>query len=198
MNQKPTIDQQMPIHPWYRQFFRRSSLISLTLGVFAATATAFPLQAAEKIFFVFTPLNMSLQIKSLELFAKDGTIDKDLGFYMNLTGANKQEIAEFREALNKRVEVNPVLLSRVLNTEIGEDLLNRIGRTLNIQGGSNGEYAIRAALVQAAFEPGGLTLLNFFEKLPVNMQINLERALDRKSTRLNSSHSSVSRMPSSA
>ena len=177
MNQNPAVDQPMPIHPWYRQFFRPRSLASLTLSFFATAATAFPLQAAEKILFVFTPLNLSLQVKSLELFAEDGTINNDLGFYINLTGASKEEIAQFREAMTKKVEVNPVLLSRVLNTEIGEDLLSRIGRTLNIQGGSSGKYAIRAALVQAAFEPGGLTLLNFFNKLPVNIQINLERAL---------------------
>jgi predicted dienelactone hydrolase len=177
MDKPMAAHQQVLINPWTRQFSRHRSLTSLTLSVLAAAATALPLQAAEKIFFVFTPLNLSLRVNSLEVFAEDGTINKNLGFYLNVTGASEEQIAQFREALTKRAEIDPVLLSRVLNTEIGEDLLNRIGKTLNIQGGSNGKYAIRAALLQAASEPEGLTLLNFFRRLPVNVQIDLERTL---------------------
>jgi hypothetical protein len=42
---------------------------------------------------------------------------------------------------------------------MGAAILERIGKGVTIQGGVNGKYALRAAIVQAAFAPEGLTLL---------------------------------------
>ena len=117
----------------------------------------------------------SLRVESLETFAKDGTIDKNLKFY--LRGTTPEQEAKFREALLKRIEINPIMLSRFFNTEIGEDILNRFGKGITILGGRNGKYALRAALVQAAMDSEGLTLLNVLRKLPTNMQLQGELIL---------------------
>jgi predicted dienelactone hydrolase len=67
-----------------------------------------------------------------------------------------------------------VLLSRFFNTKIGEKILTQIGQKITIRGGGNGKYALRSALVQAALDTQGLTLLNFLQKLPNNMQLQGE------------------------
>ena len=152
-------------------------LRSVSLGTIAALLATIPVEAAEKIYLIYGPLNLSINIDSLYTFAKEGKINKDLAFYMNVGGVNEEEQAQFREALLQQAEIGPVLLSRFFHTEIGEDILNRFGKFINIQGGRNGKYALRGAMVQAAFDPEGLTLINILRKLPTNVQIDLEKSL---------------------
>jgi predicted dienelactone hydrolase len=149
----------------------------LSLGILSALLTSIPVIAAEKLFLIYGPLKLSLRVSSLELFAKEGTINKDLEFYLGK--ANPEQQAKFREALTEKASVDPLLVSRFFNTEIGEDILQRIGKGFTIEGGRNGEYALRGALVQAALDPEeGLTLINFFEKLPVNIEFQGDLILE--------------------
>jgi predicted dienelactone hydrolase len=113
-----------------------------------------------------------VRIDSLETFAKDGTINSDLRFYLRRISPEQQE--KFREALVRRVDISPLLLSRFFNSAMGEDILTRVGRGVTIQGGRNGKFALRSALIKAAFEPEGLTLLNILRNFPTNMQLQGE------------------------
>ncbi|MGL5036049.1 MAG: alpha/beta hydrolase, partial [Microcystaceae cyanobacterium] len=78
------------------------------------------------------------------------------------------------QALTKKIDLSPVVISRFFNTSIGEDILTRLGKGITIEGGRNGKYAIRAAFVQAAFDPQGFTLINVLKKLPTNMEFQGE------------------------
>ncbi len=152
-------------------------LFSLILGTLTAVGTLLPAQAGEKIKFIAGPLRFSLRISSLEAFAADGTVDRGLADYLRIDGATEEEKAQFREILLKRAEIDPVLLSRLLRTEMGEDLLSRWGEHIAIQGGRNGKYALRGAIVKSAFDANGLTLINVLRHLPVNIQIDVRQAL---------------------
>ncbi len=145
---------------------------SLLLGFLSVCITALPLKAAGEIEFVYGPIVASLSVKSLETFATEGKIDDSLRDYLRLVTPEEQ--AEFREVLLKRVDINPVLLSRFFNSAMGSDMLYRLGKGITIQGDINGKYALRGALVQDAFDKEGLTLLNVLKKFPTNMQIQGE------------------------
>lgn len=119
-----------------------------------------------------------MRVESLEKFAKDGTVNQNLGFYLNLARVNEQQKAEFRRALTTPVKVDPVLLSRILNTDEAERLLNYFGSVINIRGGSNGKFLLRGALIKSAMEEDGLTLLNVLRNLAVDIQINIPRILN--------------------
>lgn len=155
----------------------QSLIYSLCFGILSTFITFLPVQAAEKIYLIYGPLNLSVKVNSLEKFAKTGIIDKNLAFYLNIAGVNEVEKIKFREALSQPYHISPVQLSRFFNTEIGEEILSIFGNYFTIQGGRNGKYALRGAMVQAAFNPQGLTLINFLRRLPTNMQINLEDSL---------------------
>lgn len=148
-------------------------LRSLVWGIVALMVTAISVRAAEEIHFTFGPVGLSLRVDSLETFAKDGTINKDLEFYLKRVDADKQ--AKFREVLDRSVDLDPVLLSRFFNTAVGEKILEKFGNTVNIQGGGNGKYAIRGAIIQAAFDPQGLSVLNVLRKFPTNIQFDLQQ-----------------------
>jgi predicted dienelactone hydrolase len=147
-----------------------------TLGVLSSVLlTASPVRAAEKIFLTYGPLQLSVKVSSLETFAKEGKIEQDLEFYLGK--ASQEQQAQFRKALLERADVSPVLLSRFFYTQIGEDILTRLGKIITQERGINGNRGLRATLVLAAFEPEGLTLLNFFKKFPTNMQFQGELML---------------------
>ncbi|WP_228024154.1 alpha/beta hydrolase [Synechocystis salina] len=148
----------------------------LLLGALTANILlAFPLGAAEQISFSYGGLMTSVEIESLTKFAETGEVNKDLQFYFNFIAQDQQK--ELREVLTKEVELDPVMISRFFNTKMGEEILARLGEVINIPYKNNGKYAIRAALVQAAMEPGGLSSIKVLQKLPTSIQINGEKAL---------------------
>ncbi|ACB49545.1 unknown [Crocosphaera subtropica ATCC 51142] len=154
----------------------RVSLRSLTLSILGILATSLPVTAAEKLYLSYGPLMLSLRVESLELFAKDGTINQDLGFYLDRATPAQQD--QFRQALTKRVDLSPVMLSRFFNSKLGEDILYRFGKGITILGGRNGKYALRGAIVQAAFDlEEGLTLLNVLRKFSTDVQFQGELLL---------------------
>ena len=159
-------------------FLKQGVISAMMLGSIGFTSLAMPSLAAEKIFFVYSPIKASLRVKSLEEFAQNGTVNQDLQKYFGLIKPSQEEKEAFQKALTAPVKVDFTLLSRLLNTEEAERILNYFGDIINIEGGSNGRYILRGAIVQAAMEPEGLTLINVLKKLPTNVEINLSQALN--------------------
>jgi predicted dienelactone hydrolase len=153
----------------------KSRIGAIALGITCTFASAFSTQAAETIYFTYGSLNWSLRVSSLRKFATEGKVNQDLAFYLNLVDRKQQ--ASFEKALTQKSEFDPILISRFFNSKVGEQILDRFGRTISIPGGVNGKYAIRGALITAAFDSEGLTLLNFLEKFPTEIQIDLNRGL---------------------
>ncbi|WP_373479381.1 alpha/beta hydrolase [Geminocystis sp.] len=159
-------------------FLSVKKLTALGLSLFTLTALDIPkVYSAENIFAVYTPFIASLRVESLEQFVKDGTVNQNLGRYLSFAKVNDEQKAEFRKVLSTPVTVDPVLLSRVLNTEEAVRLLNYFGSVINIRGGSNGKYILRGALIKAAMEKDGLSLMNVIRNLAVDVQINIPQAL---------------------
>ena len=169
---------RMISHSLQGRFPRNNStrrLRAFLLSLFAVGMTALPLKAAEEIEFVYTPLVFSVSVASLENFAKEGKIDANLKRFLARTTPEARE--KFREALLTKIDIDPILLSRFFNSVMGADMLYRLGKGITIEGGINGKYALRGALVSAAFDPGGLTLLNVLKKFPNNIQLQGEEIL---------------------
>jgi predicted dienelactone hydrolase len=129
-------------------------------------------EAAERIYFNYGPLGFSVSINSLEQFAKDGTVNKELAFYLERVTPQQRE--QFRQALLQRSNLDPVQIYRFFKTPMGEDILEGIGDLIQIEGGLNAKYPIRGAVFQAATDAEGLTVLNFLKKFPTNIQLNTE------------------------
>lgn len=149
----------------------------LGLGLLNIIFVSPSLHAAEEIDFIYSPLIQSLEVRSLEIFAEKGQITSDLKFYLNLVDANQEEQQLLKEALTKKVDIDPVLLSRVLRTDEGERLLNSFGQIVQIRGGRNAKFALRGAIIRSAFEEQGLTLLNVLQNVQVDIQVDLENLL---------------------
>jgi len=156
----------------------RRSIAQKYLGLFAFTAvcTAAPAMGAERIYVTYGPLEESVPIESLALFAKEGKIDSNLDGLAQY--AEKAQLAEIRSALQAKAEISHVTIAQFLYTPQGEVLLKRLGRVIQTKARQPGFYAIRAALILAASDPEGLTILNVLRKFPTyGIRIDIARGL---------------------
>lgn len=156
----------------------RRSIAPKYLGLFAFTAvcTAAPAFGAERIYITYGPLEESVPVESLALFAKEGKIDSNLDGFAQY--AKKSQLAEIRSALQAKAEISPVTIAQFLYTPQGEVLLERFGRVVQTKARQPGFYAIRAALILAAADPEGLTILNVLQKFPTyGIRIDIARGL---------------------
>ncbi len=141
-----------------------------------------PSIAAEKIKIIYGPLNLTLEVDSLEKFAQEGIVDRELEFYLNAAGLKDEQKEALRETLSTKYPIDGVRLSTFLNTPTGEMLLEKMGTLISVPGGRNGKYILRGGLVKAALEnEDGLTVLNFLQSVATDIQLNtseIEEILD--------------------
>ena len=148
------------------------------LGLFAFTAvcTAAPALGAERIYVTYGAVEVSVPIESLALFAKEGKIDSNLDGFAQY--ANESQLAGIRSALQAKAEISQVTIAQFLYTPQGEVLLKRLGRLIQTKARQPGFYAIRAALILAASDPEGLTIVNVMRKFPTyGIRIDIARGL---------------------
>ena len=165
------------------------------LGLLALTAvcTAAPAIAAERIFVTYGPLEVSVPIESLALFAETGKIDDHLDGFAHY--AKPKQLAQIQRVLQARAEIRVVTIAQFLYTPQGEVLLERLGRVIQTKARQPGFYAIRAALILAAADPEGLTILNVLRKFPTyGIRIDIDRGLgvvDQLTTLINRSNRAI-------
>ncbi|MEW5857221.1 MAG: alpha/beta hydrolase, partial [Cyanobacteriota bacterium] len=144
---------------------------------FATTLIPSRALGAEKIFISYGPIQLSLPVSALEEYARDGKINQELGFYAQFFKPEQME--QLRRILQTRANVSPVAVAQFLYTPQGEILLRRIGEIIQTKAFQPGFYAVRAALIQAAADPEGLTPLNVLRKFPTYaIRINSDRGFE--------------------
>lgn len=132
--------------------------------------------AAQRIYLSYGAIERTISVASLETYAREGKLDDDLATYAEYV--SPQRLAQLRRVLLERIELSPVAVSQFLYTPIGETLLERLGEVVQTEARQPGFYALRSALILAAADPQGLTLLNVLDKFPTgSMRINLGRSL---------------------
>jgi predicted dienelactone hydrolase len=135
-----------------------------------------PVLGAERLTLSYGLLERSVSVKSLEDYARTGKIDDELAAYFQY--APKERLQQLKEVLLTPIPLNVVQVSQFLYTPIGERLLENLATVIEGETQATGLYGIRAALILAAAEPEGLTLLNVLHKFPSSrIAINLVRAL---------------------
>ncbi len=131
---------------------------------------------AERIYIVYGPLKFSLPVKSLEIYAKEGKIDDYLADYAKYIPP--QQLKQLPKILITPLKFSPVAVSQSLYSIQGEILLAHMEQVIQTESGLSGFFAIRSALILAAADPEGLTLLNVLQKFPTRgIRIDMERGL---------------------
>jgi predicted dienelactone hydrolase len=139
-------------------------LSSLCLTTLIPFVQVFPAAAAERVTLTYGFAEISTSVRSLQNYAERGEIDDELAPYLNYL--NEVQRSQFRSALQARPNIGPVSLSQLLYSSIGNYFLSALGDIVRTPSRRNGAQGLRSALVLAAAEPGGLSLVEVLEKFP--------------------------------
>lgn len=150
--------------------------IRVVIGAAIVGLMALPVRAAERVYFSYGALERSVAVSSLEAYAEEGTVNPDLAFFLGFLDEDVRD--QFRTALTTSHQINPVAVSQSFYEPMGERALGYVGNLIQTGKRQNGLYALRSALILAAAQPGGFTLLDVLRQFPTSgMRIDLEVAL---------------------
>ncbi|MEL6903531.1 MAG: alpha/beta fold hydrolase, partial [Cyanobacteria bacterium J06606_4] len=134
-----------------------------------------PVAAAERVILTYGIVEISSSLDTLRTYAETGEVGDELAPYFRFL--NEEQQTQFRQALQLRRDIDPVQMSQFLHSAIGTNILRSAGQVIQTQGRRRGGKALRSALVLAAAEPGGFTLLGALEKFPTGaVRIDSQRA----------------------
>lgn len=155
---------RLPLHLLLGLAVSAGSLIHATAGL-----------AAEKIVFKYGPLQESLAVADLADFAETGNPSSGLAFFIVAAGQKPEEV---RKTLTQEVKVDPVIADRVLNSPLGDVVLDKVGESIHTPAKTNDRQAIRSALVLSASNDGKISLLETIQKYPTQeVQVDGEKLL---------------------
>jgi predicted dienelactone hydrolase len=178
----------MKLMSWYfsKQFYRNGKQYNrklrqfgnrVLIGIAFVALMTLPVRAAEKVYFSYGLFERSVSVSSLEAYAEDGTLNADLAFFLRFLEPSVRE--EFRTALTTSHQLSPVTVSHIFYEPMGERALGYVGNLIQTGKRQNGLYALRSALILAAAQPGGFTLIDVLHQFPTSaMRIDLEVALN--------------------
>lgn len=149
-------------------------LRSIVLGSAATILTANSGLGADKISLQYGLLEFSLPISSLELYARAGKIDRHLAFYAKRL--ESKNLAKLKTTLDRKIPIDLTTVSGFFYSSSGEAALEFLGKFIKPGYKQNGLYALRSAVILAAADNQGLTLLNVLKKFPTQT-INIDLGL---------------------
>lgn len=153
---------------------------TISCGFFSIIFDTSKTIAAEKIRLVYGPFNCSLSVESLKTYAESGEITPEFKPYTKFL--NKQALLQLRHWLQKDFERDVVAIRDYTYSSQGEELLQEIGNVVTTHSEKNGFYAIRAALIEAAANTKGWTIIDVIQQFPTeHMQINTKDLFKLKS-----------------
>ncbi|NEP16481.1 MAG: alpha/beta hydrolase [Leptolyngbya sp. SIO4C1] len=156
---------------WYRW-------LALGLGCGLLNGTTFPSWSAERITFSYGPLERSIEIEDLEIYAKEGYLTPELQAYARYFSAD--DLEQFRSILTEQADIGVQVVDRFLYTSQGEYLLEIAGDLIQTGARLNGSRALRGSLILSAADPDeGLTLLNMLKRFSSpTIRVNIAKGIE--------------------
>lgn len=156
---------------------KRQSLLAIALGLSLVSAwhatNLSQAGAAENLVFVSGAFRRSIPVADLEHLAKTGQARGLLADVLSFSSQNPQEISKL---LNQSVSLPVTLLSRLLNTRIGEAILQRLAVIVfPLKASQAGIPALRSAMVLGVVEGNGaISALSFLRAYPAReMEVSI-------------------------
>jgi len=146
------------------------ALFVLSISMLFCQSFAF---AAEQVVLKYGIFRESISVEELSTFAETGELSRSLRVNFALA---RQDPKAIRPYLTTSVKINLVILDRVLNSPIGNVILDELSQVIHPPSRTADRQALRAALVLSASEDGEVTLLEIIENYPtINVEVDGER-----------------------
>lgn len=164
---------------WRPRNLLQTRLLPLACGLTLGLSTWFarPAHSAERVIVNLGNFEISLAVDDLETYATTGEVRGGLKLYSRFLG--ETGMAELRQFLQRRFDVDPVVISQLLYSSLGEETLRRLGAVVRTDTRQNGFSAIRAAAILAASEPEGLSIIGWLRQYPsYSIRLNAQQLLE--------------------
>jgi hypothetical protein len=156
---------------------KRQGLAAIALGLslmgLLPAAPLPPVAAAENLVFVSGAFRRSITVAELEHLAQTGQAQGLLVDVLRLSKQNPKDVAKL---LNQSVSLPVTLVSRLLNTRIGEAILERLAQIVYpLRASKAGVPALRSAMVMGVVAGNGsISPLSFFQAYPAQeMEVSI-------------------------
>ena len=145
-----------------------AALMGLGLGLTSPGAIA-----GENLVFVSGAFRRSIAVADLDHLAKTG---QATGLIADVLAISKQNPKEVAKLLNQSVSLPITLISRLLNTRIGEAVLQRLAKVIYpLKASQDGVVALRSAVILGlANGNGSINAISFLQAYPVpEIEVNI-------------------------
>jgi hypothetical protein len=119
--------------------------------------------ASESVVLKYRFLRETISVPELSTFAQTGELSRSLQSYLDLAGKQPEEL---RTTLTKPIAVNGIMLSRILNTPVGEIMLDQVSEVIHTPTNRANRQSLRSALVLSALNDNQITLIEILENYP--------------------------------
>jgi Alpha/beta hydrolase of unknown function (DUF1400) len=143
-----------------RSFLRHLLALGIVTGITSFSTAAF---AAKQVVLKYRIFRESVSVSELTTFAETGQTSSNLQTYLRMSGQKPEAV---RQSLTRQVRINPILLDRVLNSPIGNTLLDPLAQAIQTPANVENRKALRAALVLSASGDGKFSLLEVVQNYP--------------------------------
>jgi hypothetical protein len=129
--------------------------------------------AAERVVLRYRVIERSVSVEDLTTFVETGETTRQLRSYFRLSGQDPERI---RRALSNEVDVDVVPLDRVLNSFLGDAILDQMGDFVHTPSGEADREAMRSALILSASDDNRISLIEVIQNYPTReMHVNGNR-----------------------
>ena len=135
-------------------------ILGVVTGSVFASSSAF---AAQQVILKYGILRESVSVADLTTFAETGNPSPALQAHLKLSGQKPEAV---RQMLTKEIRINPIVLDRVLNSPIGNALIDPLSQAIRTPTGGADRQALRGALALSASGDGKLSILEIVQKYP--------------------------------
>jgi hypothetical protein len=162
-----------------RRLFAKNRLLAAGLMVLCCgpLVPQPPVQAAENLVFVSGAFRRSIPVADLEYLANTG---QARGLLADVLALARQNPATVAKLLKESISLPVTLVSRLLNTRIGEALLKRVGQIVfPLYASGDSVPALRSAVILGLVQGNGsLSAISFFKAYPTQeMEVSIPALL---------------------
>lgn len=149
----------------HRPLKKRRALVAALLGLGLGLTSPGAI-AGENLVFVSGAFRRSIAVADLDHLAKTG---QATGLMADVLAISKQNPKEVAKLLNQSVSLPITLMSRLLNTRIGEAVLQRLAQVIYpLKASQDGVVALRSAVILGlANGNGSINAISFLQAYPV-------------------------------
>ncbi|MEB3886886.1 alpha/beta hydrolase [Lyngbya sp. CCY1209] len=149
---------------------------TLTLGSLLAFFVALPVRATDRIYAKYGPLETSVSVDSLKVYADTGKVNWELfPYFLFLQPYHQKTLNEF---LQMRFGVGSVQVRQSLNSPMGKIFLQSLGEILRVRDGKNGSNALRETLFEVTENYGEFSVFELLQQFPGELQLNIAALLE--------------------